>query len=187
MALFLLNEAKLADTSVVMTTGAMDVTVGYFFRLRIPQADHFHIKGQGFTSQRVVGVDINEFVPDFGHQHMARAALGIHLGDHPWLPLFGTHQVLGRNTLNRIWLAWSISLIGRQGNAERIARLLASQRLSQARQNATMPMQINTGFTTAAGLNRLTGLVTQNIVEGYNGIFFNWHINSHPANGLISQ
>lgn len=118
----------------------MHVTVRDLFRIGGADFKDFDIKGQSSAGHRMVGVDIGKLVADLGDHHMARALLGLHLGDHARLPAFGTDQMLDRHALNGIGLARTIGFFRSHGDAERIAGVATFQGFLQASDNATMAM-----------------------------------------------
>ena len=143
----------------------MRVAVRYLFRIGGTYFDHFDIEGQGFTGHRVVGVDIGKFEADLGNDHMARALLGLHLGDHAPLPAFGPHQMLDRHALHGIGLARAVGFFRSDGNAERIAGFATFQSFFQTLDNAAVAMQIRVRLATTGILNFVALFITDTVVK----------------------
>src|SRR5690606_9587319 len=101
---------------------------------------NIHFKADGFTRQRVVGIDIRHKTTDFFDGYLAWALLGMHHSGHAFLPHFGTAQVLHRYALNGVSATSTIGLLRGQGYADVLAGSFAFQGFFKPRNHIVVAM-----------------------------------------------
>src|SRR5680860_1259483 len=159
----------------MMPTRPMRVAVRYLFRTGSAYFNDFDIEGQGFTGHRMVGVDIGKLEADLGDDHMARALLGLQLGDHARLPAFGPGQMLDRHTLHGIGLARTVGFFRSDGDAERIAGVATFQGFFQAPDNAAVAMHVGVRFAATGVFDDVALVITDAVVKQDHLTLFDWH------------
>src|SRR5690606_37415916 len=99
---------------------------------RFAHVEHAYVEVEGLAGQRVVAVDPDRVRVNFDHRHQQRATLALRLELHARLDLVHALERLSRQHLDHALVTDAVGLLGAYLDLQRVAGLLAGQRLLQA-------------------------------------------------------
>ena len=162
-------------TLMVVIILAMHMTVGNFFGCRRTHIAYRDLEVQVYTSQRVVGINLDELFAHFNYGHRTVAIIGI--GDES-IAFGHFHAVkqLARYALHQLVVVFAIGFGGIHIQFEAVTDGAVIQRLFQARNQETGPMQVNQRLMAFGAVQHVAGLVRNGIVEGNNAQMAYFHV-----------
>src|SRR5690606_28819016 len=94
------------------------------------------------AGERVVAVDAHGLVARLDHRHQQRAALALRMELHAGLDLVHALEQLARHVLDQRRVVLAVAFLGLDVDLDRVASLLAGQRLLQARDDVAGAVEV---------------------------------------------
>jgi len=162
---------------VVMTTGAMNVTMGKFHFGCLAHFHYFNIKRQCLAGHRMIGINRRHRVAHFQHSDLLMTMRRVNNSLHARLPFLGALQLADWDTQFILGTQFTEGLVRRQRDSEYIAHLFAHQRFLETFEQRIMTVQVRHGLTAFGTFKLYTLVVLQRVVKACNTVVGNLHKN----------
>ncbi len=154
---------------------SVGMAVGKLRGSRLANLVHLYMKVQIFSRQGVIQVHIDNFATHFMHGDQALAVVGVQMGLHARLELPGVGEVFLGHPLNLIVLAQSVAFSRRHHNIKLVTGGAVRQRLLQAPNHITVPMQQCDRIIAQGIFEHLSCVIAEPVTQQYHFIFFDFH------------
>ena len=175
--MFVIMRMTVATTATLMVVIilAMHMTVGNFFGCRRTHITYRDLEVQVYTSQRVVGINLDELFAHFNYGHRTVAIIGICNKGIAFRDFHAVEQ-FARNALHQVIIVFAIGFGGIHIQFEAVTDGAVIQRLFQTRNQKAGPMQVNQRLMAFGAVQHVAGLVRNGIVEGNNAQMAYFHV-----------
>src|SRR5262245_12596149 len=153
----------------------MDVLVRDLLGRRRAHLDDLHVESQRLARERMVPVEDRMRVVhrDDGEGHRTVRGLGLDLGPRLQLELVG--QLFPGRADGRFRVLLAVGVLRGDGERRAEPRFLTVERSLEARDDLSVPVEVDERSAAAAALNRRAALVAQRVVQPNHPISLNPH------------
>lgn len=154
-----------SESSVMMTTGSMNMTMIQLFRSCIPDVGNFNIKVQGNAGHRVVAIQNDIVIFNVYHRHQLHTFRRLRLKLHPRQNFINTFKSFARYRLNQIIVPLTVAISRSNGHLEAVTNSLSLQRFFKTGYNVANSMNVGKGLLSTRTVKDFAFLVSQGVVD----------------------
>ncbi len=150
---------------MIVTAGAVDVTVLFFFGGCVADFDDFHLELQRLTGKRVVAVDRDGLIIRFDHSHHSRTVRRLRLELSTDGNVNSVREIGSGNWLDQAWVVFAVAVLRSHFHCQFRTGFLPGQRLFQTRNNVPCPVQIGQRLPSFGRVENLAFFVGQGVIN----------------------
>ena len=95
----------LSNHSMLVTPGAMGMTMSDLFSAGVPHFDNIDVELESLASQGMIGIDVNTVPAHLNYGHWSPSVFGVQLCGLPRAQFALVQQVFGGDSLHALWVA----------------------------------------------------------------------------------